>query len=90
MSTHPNQQNLTIQSPIRMFFDLKIRCKLILTAQFAAVLRKNPLLQGTDQANVVRKTLIPTVFFLLLSDFLSVKNDVNVASKKCCCHLEGH
>jgi hypothetical protein len=32
------------------------------------------------QAKVVRKTLIPTVL-LLLYDFLSLKNDLNVASK---------
>jgi hypothetical protein len=30
------------------------------------------------QANIVRKTLISTVFLLLLYDFLSLKNDVNV------------
>jgi hypothetical protein len=39
-----------------------------------------------DQAKIVRKTLIPTVLWLL-SDFLSLKNDVNadkkVKSKKC-------
>ncbi len=33
-----------------------------------------------SQAKIVRKTLIPTVFWLLL-DFLSLKNDVNVPSK---------
>jgi hypothetical protein len=32
------------------------------------------------QAKIVRKTWIPTVL-LLLSDFLSLKNDVNVPSK---------
>jgi hypothetical protein len=32
------------------------------------------------QANIIRKTLIPTVLWLLL-DFLSLKNDVNVPSK---------
>ncbi len=32
------------------------------------------------QAKIVRKTLIPTVLFLLC-DFLSVKNDVNIPSK---------
>jgi hypothetical protein len=32
------------------------------------------------QEKIVRKTLIPTVFSLLY-DFLSLKNDVNVASK---------
>ena len=31
-------------------------------------------------AKIVRKTLIPTIF-LLFFDFLSLKNDVNVASK---------
>jgi hypothetical protein len=31
-------------------------------------------------AKIVRKTLIPTIFFTLF-DFLSLKNDVNVASK---------
>jgi len=34
-----------------------------------------------NQAKIVRKTLIPTVLRLLY-DFLSVKNDVNVASKR--------
>ncbi len=33
-----------------------------------------------NQANIIRKTLIPTVLWLLL-DFLSLKNDVNVPSK---------
>ncbi len=47
----------------------------------------NPLVRCTDpdpymyhQAKLVRKTLIPTVL-LLLFDFLSLKNDVNVISK---------
>jgi hypothetical protein len=36
-----------------------------------------------NQAEVVRKALIPTgTVFLLLCDFLSLKNDVNVASKR--------
>jgi hypothetical protein len=41
------------------------------------------------------KNLLPTVF-LLLYDFLSLKNDEHVASKSnkqkiiFCCHLEGH
>jgi hypothetical protein len=35
------------------------------------------------QAKIVRKTLIPTVL-LLVCDFLSLKNDVNVPSKKQC------
>ncbi len=45
------------------------------------------------QAKIVSKTLIPTVLWLLY-DFLSLKNDVNVASKSnkqknfFCCHLE--
>jgi hypothetical protein len=34
------------------------------------------------EAKIVRKTLIPTVL-LLLFDFLSLKNDVNVPSKRC-------
>jgi hypothetical protein len=33
-----------------------------------------------DQDPLVRKTLIPNVFWLIY-DFLSLKNDVNVASK---------
>jgi hypothetical protein len=46
------------------------------------------------QAKMVRKTLIPTVLRLLY-DFLSLKTDVKVASKrnnqkKICCHLERH
>jgi hypothetical protein len=47
------------------------------------------------QAKIVRKTLISTVLSLFY-DFLSVKNDVNVASKSkkqkiiFSCHLEGH
>jgi hypothetical protein len=32
------------------------------------------------QAKIIRKTLIPTVWFLLY-DFLSLKNEVNVPSK---------
>jgi hypothetical protein len=46
-------------------------------------------------AKIVRKTLIPTVVCLLY-ELLSLKNDVNVASKSnskkliFCCHLEGH
>ncbi len=63
----------------------------------------DPLLRGRygffcHQAKIVRKTLIPTVGFLY--DFLSLKNDVNVASKSkkkknlkkiiFCCRLEGH
>ncbi len=43
------------------------------------------LVRGTDpdpdrQAKIVRKTLIPTVLWLIF-DFLSLKNDVNVHSK---------
>jgi hypothetical protein len=52
------------------------------------------------QAKIVRKTLIPTVLWLLY-DFLSLKNDVTVASKSnklknleeeiiFSCHLEDH
>jgi hypothetical protein len=33
------------------------------------------------QAKIIRKTLIPTVLWLLL-DFLSMKNDINVPSKR--------
>jgi hypothetical protein len=43
----------------------------------------DPLVRGMDpdhQAKIVRKTLIPTVL-LLLFDFLSLKNDVNVPSE---------
>jgi hypothetical protein len=46
----------------------------------------DPLLRGTDQdpsiikQKIGRKTLIPTVLWILY-DFLSLKNDVNVASK---------
>jgi hypothetical protein len=32
-------------------------------------------------AKIVRKTLIPTYYFITLFDFLSLENDVNVASK---------
>jgi hypothetical protein len=32
-------------------------------------------------AKIGRKTLIPTTYFVTLFDFLSLKNDVNVASK---------
>jgi hypothetical protein len=42
-----------------------------------------PLVRGMDpdhQAKIVRKPLIPTVLWLLY-DFLSLKNDVNIASK---------
>jgi hypothetical protein len=51
-----------------------------------------------DRAKIIRKILIPTVL-RLLCDFLSLKNDVNVASKSkkklenkkfFSCHLEGH
>ncbi len=48
------------------------------------------------QAKIVRKTLVPTVLWLLY-DFLSLKNDVNVPSKSnkqkqiiCCWRLEEH
>jgi hypothetical protein len=34
-----------------------------------------------NQAKIVRKTLIPTVLFCYFLDFLSLKNDLNVASK---------
>ncbi len=41
----------------------------------------DPLAKGTDpDPDPSRKTLIPTDF-LLLNDFLSLKNDVNVTSK---------
>jgi hypothetical protein len=62
----------------------------------------DPLVRGTDPAPdpsivkpIVGKTLIPTVL-LLLHDFLSLKNYVNVDSKVISkkiifsCHLEGH
>ncbi len=49
-----------------------------------------------NQAKIVRKTLVPTVLRLLY-DFLSLKNDVNEASKSneqkkqiFSCHLEGY
>jgi hypothetical protein len=53
----------------------------------------------SHQSKIVRKTLIPSVLWLLL-DFLSMKNDVNVTSKSkkqkkfikkivFCWHLEG-
>ncbi len=68
----------------------------------------DPLVRGPDpapdpfyhQPKIVRKTLIPTVLWLLY-DFLSLKRDVNLASKSkkqkneeeknnFSCHLEDH
>jgi hypothetical protein len=67
---------------------------------FLGVPDPDPLVRGTDpdpalehQAKIVRKTLIPTVLWLLY-DFLSLRQDVNLASKSnkqkqiiCSCHL---
>jgi hypothetical protein len=66
---------------------IRIRIRRILTFLGLLDPHPDPLIRGLDpdpvpycQAKIVRKTLIPTVLLLVL-DFLSLKNDVNVPSK---------
>ncbi len=79
-----------IHKSINLRAVLRIQIRILRILLFLVLPDPDPLVRGTaaapdgpfyHQAKIVRKTLIPSVLWHLY-DFLSLKNDVNVASKQ--------